>query len=290
MNLEFGRLMADGHDLRQAAGLFERRLQLLPGDVSAELDLAKVFVDMGAPDKAIELVRKLHVDPSANKWDVARVEALAYYAKNDFPTAEKLMQNALKESPRDENRVAILADFYRVTAYTALKEMNASTNMATKKMYASEATRRFTNALSYLDQEAQLLSQTTHNSSSPYSVSDALLKKAEVEMMLKSFKAAIDTLNKIMDLQPANPTALLNRAVAEIQLAQYQAARDDFKTLRRLMPSQRYMADYGLADVANREGNPAEEIRCLKRYLDSAPDDLPDYQMIKQRLRKLESH
>jgi hypothetical protein len=50
------------------------------------------------------------------------------------------------------------------------------------------------------------------------------------------------------------------------------------------------MADYGLADVANREGNTAEEIRCLKRYLDIAPDDIPDYQQIKQRLRRLESH
>jgi tetratricopeptide (TPR) repeat protein len=41
VNLEFGQLMAEGHDFRQAAILFDRRLQLLPGDVSAELDLAK---------------------------------------------------------------------------------------------------------------------------------------------------------------------------------------------------------------------------------------------------------
>jgi tetratricopeptide (TPR) repeat protein len=290
MNLEFGRLMADGHDLRQAAGMFERRLQLLPNDVPAELDLAKVFVDLGAPDKAIELVHKLRADPSASKWDVARVEALAYYAKNDFPTAEKLMQNALKESPADESRVAILAEFYRVTAYTALKEMNASTNAAVRTKFGTEATRRFNNALSYLDHEAQLLTQASRNASNPYGVIEVLLKKAEVEMMLKSFKAAIVTLNKILDLQPGNATAVLNRAVAEIQLAQYQAAKDDFRSLRKLVPTQRYMADYGLADVANREGNTAEEIRCLKRYLDIAPDDIPDYQQIKQRLRRLESH
>lgn len=290
MNLEVGRLMADGHDLRQAAGLFERRLQLLPGDVSAQLDLAKTLVDLGAPDKAIDLARKLQANPSANKWDVARVEALAYYAKDDFPAAEKLMQNALKEDPRDENRVGILADFYRVTAYTALKEMNASTNAAVRAKYASEAGRRFTNALSYIDQQTQLLTLASHNAANPYGVSETLLKKAEVEMMLKSFKAAIDTLTKIIELQPANATALLNRAVAEIQLRQYQAAKDDLKSLRKLVPNQRYMADYGLADVAAREGNTAEEIRCLKRYLDVAPDDLPDYQRIKQRLRKLESH
>ena len=51
--------MANDHDMRQAAALFERRLELLPGDASAELDLAKVFVDSGQIDKAMEMIRKL---------------------------------------------------------------------------------------------------------------------------------------------------------------------------------------------------------------------------------------
>jgi predicted Zn-dependent protease len=114
--------------------------------------------------------------------------------------------------------------------------------------------------------------------------------KAEVEMMLKSFPSAIATLNQIMELQPDNPTALLNRAIAEIQLNQYQTAKDDYKALRRIMPHQPYVADYGLAEIAAREKNPTAEIRWLKRYLNSAPDDLPEYSQAKQRLKKLESH
>ena len=186
----------------KAAILFERRLQLLPGDASAELDLAKVFVDSGQTDRAIELVRKLRANPAANKWEVSRVEALAYYARNDFPSAERLMQDALKEDPHDENRVAILAEFYRVTAYAALREANDALrqkNDALREKNASEATRRFNNALNYIDQELQLLTQSSQKSAGPNSVPDTMLKKAEVEMMLKSFEPAIATLNQIMD-------------------------------------------------------------------------------------------
>jgi Tfp pilus assembly protein PilF len=307
LDLEFGVLMADGHDLRQAAALFERRLQLLPGDVSAELNLAKVFVDSGRTDTALELIRKLRANPAASKWEVSRVEALAYYARNDFATAEKLMQDALKEDPHDENRVAILAEFYRVTAYTALRQANEALrlknealrlkneamvqkNEALRLKNENEAARRFTNALSYINEELKLLTQSVQKSAGPHSVPDTMLMKAEVEMMLKSFPSAIATLNQIMELQPDNPTALLNRAIAEIQLNQYQTAKDDYKALRRIMPHQPYVADYGLAEIAAREKNPTAEIRWLKRYLNSAPDDLPEYSQAKQRLKKLESH
>jgi len=306
LNLVFGTLMADGHDLRQGAALFERRLQLLPGDVSAELDLAKVFVDSGLVDRATELVRRLRANPAASRWEVSRVEALAYYARNDFPTAEKLMLDALKEDPHDEKRIAILAEFYRVTAYTALRQANDASrqanealrqkndalrqkNEALRQNNMSEATRRFKMALSYLDQELQLLTPASSKATGPNTLTETLLKKSEVQMMLKSFEPAIATLNQVMDLQPGNSTALLNRAIAEVQLNQFQAAKDDYKGLRKLMPHQPYVADYGLAEIAARQQHTNEEIRCLKRYLDTAPDDSPEYQQVRQELRKVES-
>jgi tetratricopeptide (TPR) repeat protein len=293
LNLEFGKYMAEGRDYRQAAILFERRLQLLPGDAIAELDLAKTFVDWGKPDKGIEIVGKLRANPNAKKWDVSRVEALAYLGKNDFPSAEKILQTALQEAPRDEGRVSIMADFYRVTAYAALRQANDATRKkddVSRQKYADEAGRRFTNSLAYLDQEFQLLTAASHSSSDPYGVPAVLLKKAEVEMMLKLFKSAIDTLDKIMDIQPKNAQALLNHAIAEIQINQYTAAKEDYKTLRKLLPDQPFVIDYGLADLAARQKDTATEIRCLQRYLETAPDDAPEYQQVKQRLRKLESH
>jgi tetratricopeptide (TPR) repeat protein len=293
LDLEFGKLMAEGHDFRQAAILFERRLQLLPGDAAAELDLAKTFVDWGQPDKALQIVGKLRTNPSAKKWDVSRVEALAYLGKNDFPTAERILLAAFQEDPHDEGRISILADFYRVTAYAALRDANEAAqkkNAALEQKDTEESRRRFNNSLAYLDQELKALTEASHNSSNPYGVPETLLKKAEVEMMLKTFKAAIATLDQIMELQPKDPTALLNRAIAEIQIDQYAAAKEDYKALRKLLPNQPYVVDYGLADVANRQKDASEETRCLKRYLETAPDDLPEYKQVKERLRKLESH
>ena len=276
--LEFGALMADGHDLRQAAALFERRLQLLPGDVKAEMDLAKVLVDAGQTDRAMEMIRKLRGNPAASRWEIARVEALAYYAKNDYTSAERLMQDAIKEDPNNPRRVAILAEFYRVTAYTALRQKNAA-----------EANRRFALALSYIDQELKLLAPMIAKGGGAAGLPDTLLKKAEVQMMLKSFQPAIATLTQIIELQPGNATALLNRAIAEIQLSQFQAAKDDYGTLRKLLPRQTYVVDFGLAEIAARQKHPAEEIRCLKRYLNTAPEDTPEYQQTRERLRKLQS-
>jgi tetratricopeptide (TPR) repeat protein len=226
----------------------------------------------------MEMIRKLRGNPAASRWEIARVEALAYYAKNDYTSAERLMQDAIKEDPNNPRRVAILAEFYRVTAYTALRQKNAA-----------EANRRFALALSYIDQELKLLAPMIAKGGGAAGLPDTLLKKAEVQMMLKSFQPAIATLTQIIELQPGNATALLNRAIAEIQLSQFQAAKDDYGTLRKLLPRQTYVVDFGLAEIAARQKHPAEEIRCLKRYLNTAPEDTPEYQQTRERLRKLQS-
>jgi tetratricopeptide (TPR) repeat protein len=290
--LDFGSMMADGQDYRQAAILFGRRLQLLPGDINAELDLAKTYVDWGLSDKALGLVQKLRANPAASRWEVSRVEALAYYAKNDFPTAEKILVDALQEDPQDENRVSILAEFYRKSAYTAMRDANVALRekkTALHEQDMTEATRRFNNALTYLNQELQSLMLASHGSTEPYGVAETLLKKAEVEMMLKSFDSGIATLTKVIDRQPNNPTAFLNRAIAEVQVNKTQAAKADYEKLRKLMPQQQmYVIDYGLADIAAREKDRAEEIRCLKHYLADAPETSAEYRQVKQRLKKLE--
>lgn len=291
LDLSVGEFMAEGKDLRQAAIMFDRRLQLLPGDPRAELDLAKTYVDWHRPDQALALVSKLRANPTINKWEVSRVEALAYYDRQDFATTETLLTRAVKEDPRDENRLAILAEFYRATAYGAMRKANEAlsrTNKVAYKNYSDEATRRFNDSLIYINQELQVLAQDSQTSPDKYSIPDTLVKKAELEMMLKSFQAGVDTLNKVIGLEPTNATAVLNRAIAEVQINQFAAAKSDYKTLRDLMPRQDYVVDFGLADIAAREKDRPEEIRCLKRYLSSAPENTFEYKQVQQRLKKLE--
>jgi regulator of sirC expression with transglutaminase-like and TPR domain len=98
----------------------------------------------------------------------------------------------------------------------------------------------------------------------------------------------VATLDQVIQLQPSNPTALLNRAIAEVQLKKTQAAKEDYTSLRNLLPQESYVADVGLADIAAGAKDRAEEIRCLRRYLKSAPNDTSEYTIVKQRLQKLE--
>jgi predicted Zn-dependent protease len=121
-----------------------------------------------------------------------------------------------------------------------------------------------------------------------YTPTSILLKKAEVEIMLKSFDHGISTLNQVIAIQPDNATAILNRAIVEIQVNQMQAARDDYERLRRLMPDQPYVVDFGMAEIAAHTKDRAMEIHYLKRFLGSAPQEGPDYQQVLQRLKKLE--
>ena len=276
LDLLFGELLAKGKNFRQAAALFERRLELIPGDAEAELDMARTYVDVGQGNKALDALHHMRNTARINPWELTRVEALAQVANTNYSAAERILRDAIKANPNDPARLAILAEFFRVTAYNALQAHKDQ-----------EATQRFNNALANIDLELQLLASNTSGSSS-YDLLDALMKKAEVQMMLNADAAAVATLDQVIQLQPSNPTALLNRAIAEVQLKKTQAAKEDYTSLRNLLPQESYVADVGLADIAAGAKDRAEEIRCLRRYLKSAPNDTSEYTIVKQRLQKLE--
>jgi tetratricopeptide (TPR) repeat protein len=279
LDLQFGQLLAEGKNFRQAAALFQRRLELLPGDAEAQLDMAKTYVDLGQGNKALELVTELRNSAKTNSWELTRVEALAHVANKEYSVAEKMFRDAVQAAPTDPGRVAILAEFYSYTAYEALREHKEA-----------EAALRFQSALTNINLHLELLAAPNASETASYDLPKTLLKKAEVQMMLKSYEAAIATLDQYVQLQPFNPTALLNRAIAEVQVKRTQAAKDDYKALRKLLPNELYVVDYGLADIAAGEKDRAEEMRCLRHYLKVAPDDTAEYNQVKRRLQKLEGH
>ena len=279
LDLEIGQALAEGKNFRQANALFERRLQLLPGDAEAQLAIAKTDVDAGDGKKALELLRAISKAPKIGSWDLLRCEALAHVANREYELAEKIFSDAVKAEPKDVSRLTILADFYRVRGYEALQ-----TNQP------AEAARRFETALTNLDAALQIDQAPSAPESAIEEVPQLLLKKAELQMMLKSYDQAIQTLDHFLELRHANPTALLNRAVAEVQLKKFPEAKKDYQSLRKLLSGEGYIADLGLADVASAEKDAPEEIRRLKLYLKSAPDDTEEFGYVKKRLQKLEGH
>jgi tetratricopeptide (TPR) repeat protein len=199
--------------------------------------------------------------------------------KGDYATAEKVLRTAIQADPKDENRVATLADFYRVRGLVYLGERKDA-----------EAARAFTNALANIDLQLKLLASPSHDATPTFDVAETLLNKAEMEIKLRAYAAAVSTLTQFLQLQPKSYIALLNRAVSEIQIKQFQAARDDFKALGKVLPDQSYLAEYGLADVAAAEKNQAEEIDHLKQVVRSAPEQTSEYRRATNRLAVLERH
>jgi predicted Zn-dependent protease len=251
---------------------------LLPGDPEAQLAMAKTYVDLRQPAKALPLVRQLHGSTNISPWEVDRCEALAYIASQDYSSAEKVLNDAIRQDPNDENRVATLAEFYRVRGLNELRQRQDS-----------QAAHDFAAALTNINLQLLLLASSSRDTAATFDVPDSLLKKAELETMLKSYGAAAATLGHLLQLQPDNYTALLNRALAEVQIKEFQAAKDDYKKFRKLLPRQSYLADLGLADVAALQENTAEEIELLKRCVKSAPRESGEYRMAAQRLAKLQS-
>jgi tetratricopeptide (TPR) repeat protein len=277
-NLQIGEILAETGNLRQAATLFTRRLELIPNDPEAELDMAKTYADRGKLDKVTELVHKLHANPTINHWELTRVQSMAYLAVGSNAAAQLLLEKAIKEDPTDQRRVGTLADLYLRVGYEAFHRSQTS--------YARAC---FNAALTNFDQQVKLLSAARRSSGDDANMTPTLLKKAEMQVMLGRLGPAIGTLSQILQMQPDNTTALLNRGAAEAQLKRITEAKADYEALARLLPQQRYVVDYHMADIALLENNLQEEISCLKRYLNNAPEETPEYASAQKRLQALEN-
>ncbi len=121
VDMAFGQMLAQGSNLRQAAGLFERRLQLLPNDVPAKMAVAKTLVDTGQPERALDLTRQIRAQTNALPDELFWVEAVAYLFRTNFPEAERSLLQGQQQAPTNPLRMANVMEFYRRTGLASLR-------------------------------------------------------------------------------------------------------------------------------------------------------------------------
>ncbi len=276
LNLELGEVLAENGNLRQAALLFERCLELLPDYPPAMLDLARTDVDRRQPDKALELLARIKSSAKLDPWQMTRCEAMAYIGKREPAKAEKILTEAVAADSKDLSRLAALAEFYRVNAV----------ELARTGKY-DEAARSFSNAVSNIDRQLQLISASGRDDTGRL-VFESLVKKAEIQLQLHAHTNAIATLNQALDLQPRDYNALVDRALAEIEVKQYDPARADFDEVGKILPQAPYIREFGLASVAEAENKKGEAIEHLKRGIKTVPEEGADYRVATNRLAHLE--
>ena len=279
LDIQIGRYFAESGAFLQAAHCFQRCLQLAPNDPEGELDLAKTYIDLGQADAALSLVKDMRERFTGNPLELLRVEALAYATKNDFAQADKLLTDGHNRNPKDDKFAGVTAEFYRLMGYSVLRESKG--DPAKEK----DAAIWFKKSLAALDQQLQLLNALAAN---PREIANVNLRKAEMQMTLKDYEAAIVTLTAMARQDPKNPVPLLNRAISELQIGRLDAAKNDYQALEKMAPQPSHIVYYGLAQVAQKQNDKPAEMRYDKLYLQCAPRNTAEFTNLTRQLQKLE--
>jgi predicted Zn-dependent protease len=119
-------------------------------------------------------------------------------------------------------------------------------------------------------------------------ISNVNLHRAEIQMTLKDFDAAILTLSAMARQDPKQPVPLLNRAISELEINQLDAAKSDYQAVEKMLVKPSPLVCYGLAQIAKKQNDKPAEVRYDKLFLACTPRDTPDFTNITRRLQTLE--
>ncbi len=279
VDMAFGQMLAQGGNLHQGAALFERRLQLLPNDIPAEMAVAKTLVDTGRADRALALTRLIRSQTRALPDELFWVEAVACLTRTNYAEAERILEEGNKQEPDNPVRLANTMEFYRRTGQSVLYHG-----------HHQEGVDRLKKALPFAAKLADLLS-TGKVTGGKLSLADVLLLKADIEVSLEMWDPAIQSLGRLLDIDPDNSTALMSRAAIFIKQKKYDQAKDDAATLlRSTTPRQKFLAYGAMTDIARAENDIPGEMKYMRLYLKSVPAASAQYAAMKRALDNLQGH
>jgi len=276
--MRYGKAFAENGNYRQAYRLFTRRLALLPQDFEAQVALAKTYVDMRLPDRALIVIRGVDATAAspAEKAELLRVEAISYVIQTNWIAAENLLLEANRSAPKDERRVGLLVEYYRIAGALMLQAQDTQ-----------RGREQLRKALGYADNLLAMLKGMNRTGSQDEA--DALQKKAEIQMQLEDYAAAVGTLDVLLQRQPDNLDGLLSRGRAELKITKFADARRDYEKLDRLLLNRSYIACFGAGEAAYGLKDNKTAIKQYKRCVALAPKQAPEFEEAHKRLASLEA-
>jgi tetratricopeptide (TPR) repeat protein len=254
-----GLAFTGGHLNRQAAQQFERVREFDPNYLPASLWLARFYATQ-FPDKSLALISQLHAGADTfdefgiRQRDISMTEAMALYAAKKTPDADRILQEALDQNPRDE---ALLSMVVRIST-----------------MFG-----RLTNALSAVERELQIAPTNTA----------ALLIQGYLLLQNSNYAAAIPPLTRTLSIEPNNSAARFNRAIACLLDDQLAQAQEDYLLLEKIFPNS-FKVYYGLGEIAWRKKETNAAIRYYRLYLTNSVPESDESKLISDRLQSLTPH
>lgn len=254
-----GIVFARGRLERQAAQCFLRTLALAPESLLARLWLARVYLPLDLPDKALPLIDELRThadgwnDAAINSNDVFQVELAANYVAHKPDRVQHLLRTALAHNPPDS---ALLDTASRVCV-----------------SYGD-----FASVVPLLDKQLQL---------NPTNIV-RLIDKAFAEMQLTNFNEALVPLAKALSLQATNTAALYCRGICYLETDKLDESQKDFETLQKLQPNN-FPAYHGMGEIAFRRKDTNNAIRYFELDLSNAPPNSSEVIYARDRLKTLKN-
>jgi len=285
LDVQIGRYFGERGLPVQAAHLFQRCLELDPGHPVGALNLAQAYIDLGLAEASLDLIGKVRGGFKGDKEDLVNVEVLACIAQKNYARADKLLTEEHNKNPKSAKFSSIMAESYRLMGYSVLNE--AKGNPAKAQNDKKDAVTWFKKALAALDEFSQLLPASGANALLVY---DSSLRKAELQMSVKDYAAAIITLTEMVRHDPDKPVPLLNRAISELQVNRLDEAKNDYLAVEKLLPKPSAKIYRGLAQIAQLQKDKSSEIRYEKEYLKYASEGTPEFTNATEELRQLEGH
>ncbi len=257
--LALGQLYRQGGLPRQAIIEFTRVTELAPTNHAAYLLLADTFITLGLPDRSKAALDTARTRPAlaaglaASEAAILRLDALYLSQKGKSAEAEAAFGNALRKFPNDLPLLDSLTEIYLLSG-------------------------RFTNALATTELELKAAPDYPR----------ALVNKGGLLIQLKQFEAALEPLNKLIELQPTHPGARVNRAMALMNLNRLDDAEKDYRKLIELTPGA-HGGHFGLGEIAWRRKQMGDARKHYEAGLKLAPANAAETKIIRQRLQELQA-
>jgi tetratricopeptide (TPR) repeat protein len=243
---------------RQAAQLLERVLFFNPGDPDVRIDLAAAYVHARFPDKALDVIAQLKSEAKTNALNLsqvlnlAQIEAWAYLAKSELPSAEKILSQAQEKHPGTSLPFSAMAAIYLAAG-------------------------KITNAIATWEKQLQL---QTNNLGVMVNLAALRVRNGEPA-------EAIRLLDAVLEAQPLSVAARLNRARAHMDLNHLDEALRDFEFVRDNQSNPPAGVYFGLAEILAQRNQPRKAIEYYELYLKNPPANPAEVQYVRQRLKAL---
>ena len=254
---EDGTVCLQGSLLHQAIAAFTRVRELIPNNLPTLLSLGELYVFCHRPELALAALEEPLAHPEhfglndTNSIEINMVASAAYIQQTNLAHGIRLLEREIAHHPDDETLLGVATQVYLTQGL-------------------------FTNALQVIN----LRLATVPNDAS------WLFSQGYAFMRLNQYPQAIASLTRVIELQTNSYDALFNRAVAYLNSDQLEPARIDYQHLQQAYPKS-YQVAYGLGEIAWRQKATNDAIRNYGVYLDNAPTNTAEFQVIHQRLADL---